>query len=327
MRVDKTLTDRPLRGEWLRLRELGIRYDRLERESARAKNRIHKLLVPLFGALSFKNDWLFDGDASAAVCELYGFDAAAIVEAGRDSFRSKLRRRGVYRSTIQRLWEDAQRSATAGVDRDWLAMLAEDLRELFEDLARTRARRQDVRERMLALVDTLRERGEVRLVARPDLIGAFSLARILAETGPMRDFADIRQLWRYGGLNLCPRQSGKKRGKDRQSKRGRARLRHVVSLAVFKRVVKGALYGDYYHAKRKGGMCSGKAMTAVARKFLKLLWGLDGARSAQMAQPRARARGEASGCPPRGRRAEQSSGAEFDPRRVFASEGAVVDAA
>jgi hypothetical protein len=60
-------------------------------------------------------------------------------------------------------------------------------------------------------------------------------------------------------------------------------LRHVVSQAVFKRVVNGALYGAYYHAERKAGMCSGKAMTAVARKFLELLWGLDGARSAQMA--------------------------------------------
>jgi transposase len=101
------------------------------------------------------------------------------------------------------------------------------------------------------------------------------LARILAETGPLTDFHAFRQLWRYGGLNLRPRQSGMMNGQQRQSKRGRSRLRHVLAQAVLKRVVRGQLYGEYYHRKRQSGMCGGKAMTAVARKFLKLLFGLE----------------------------------------------------
>ena len=49
----------------------------------------------------------------------------------------------------------------------------------------------------------------------------------------------------------------------------------MLAQAILKRVVHGQLYGEYYHRKRDAGMCGGKAMTAVARKFLKLLYGLE----------------------------------------------------
>ena len=271
----KTLTDRPLTGEWLLLRELNARYDRLERDSTQCKNRIHKLLVSTFPDLSFKKDWLFDSRAAQAVVELYGLNAAAIIEDGRERFTAKLRRRRVGLKTIGRLWADAQRTQLIPSDPAWLALLAEDIRALFAELAVLRTRRQATREHMIALVGRLQARGETRLQAHPDLISPFMLARVLAETGPLSDFADFRQLWRYGGLNLRPRESGTMKGQPRQAKRGRARLRHVLAQAILKRVVHGQLYGEYYHRKRGAGMCGGKAMTAVARKFLKLLFGLE----------------------------------------------------
>ena len=271
----KTLTDRPLTGEWLLLRELNARSDRLERDSSQCKNRIHKLLVSTFPDLSFKKDWLFDSRAAQAVVELYGLNAAAIIEDGRERCTAKLRRRRVGLKTIGRLWADAQRTLLIPSEPAWLALLADDIRALFAELAVLRTRRQATREHMIALVGRLQARGETRLQAHPDLISPFMLARVLAETGPLSDFADFRQLWRYGGLNLRPRESGTMKGQPRQAKRGRARLRHVLAQAILKRVVHGQLYGEYYHRKRGAGMCGGKAMTAVARKFLKLLFGLE----------------------------------------------------
>ena len=271
----KTLTDRPLSGEWLLLRELNARYDRLERDSTRCKNRIHKLLVSLFGELSFKNDWLFSGRAAQAVVEVYGLNAAAMIADGRQSCSAKLRRRHVGDKTIGRLWADAERTVLIAADPAWLELLAEDIRALFAELAVLGARRQATREQMIALVERLHARGATRLKAHADLISPFMLARVLAETGPLQDFSNFRQLWRYGGLNLRPHQSGSMQGQPRQAKRGRARLRHVLAQAILKRVVRGQLYGEYYHKKRDAGMCGGKAMTAVARKFLKLLYGLE----------------------------------------------------
>lgn len=292
VKLRKLLSDRPLHGEWLLLRELGARYDRLERECTRVKNRIHKLLVPLCGALSFKNDWLFDSNAARAVCALYGFNAAAMLSDGAEKFRRKLRRRHLYARTIERLWDDAQASVLPDAEDSWLELIADDLRECFADLAQVQERMRRTREKMIGLVDTLREKGETRLQAHPGLISPFMLARILGETGSLRDFSCIEKLWRYGGLNLRPYRSGTMQGAERQSRRGRARLRHVLAQAVIKRVVRTELYGEYYHAKRDKGMPGGKAMTAVARKFLKLLFGLE------------------------------KSGAAFDAKRVFTSERA-----
>ena len=68
-------------------------------------------------------------------------------------------------------------------------------------------------------------------------------------------------------------------GRRRISKKGRSLLRQVLTQAVLPRVRKSDLYGDYYHGKKDKGMPGQKAMMAVARKFLKLLWGLN--RSAQ----------------------------------------------
>lgn len=272
---NKTLTDRPLTDEWLLLRELNARYDRLERDSTRCKNRIHKLLVCLFPDLSFKKDWLFESRAAQAVVELYGLNAAAMIADGREHVTGKLRRRRVGLATIGRLWADAQRTVLIASDPAWLELLAEDIRALFAELAVLRTRRQATREHMITLVGRLQARGATHLHAHPDLISPFMLARVLAETGPLQDFSNFRQLWRYGGLNLRPHQSGVMKGQPRQAKRGRARLRHVLAQAILKRVVHGQLYGEYYHRKRDGGMAGGKAMTAVARKFLKLLYGLE----------------------------------------------------
>jgi transposase len=229
----------------------------------------------VFPDLSFKKDWLFDSRAAEAVVELYGLNAAALIADGRERCTGKLRRRHVGPKTIGRLWADAQRTCLIPADPAWLELLADDVRALYAELVVLQTRRQATREHMITLVERLHARGATRLQAHPELISPFMLARVLAETGPLQDFSGFRQLWRYGGLNLRPHQSGAMKGQPRQAKRGRARLRHVLAQAILKRVVHGQLYGAYYHGKRDDGMCGGKAMTAVARKFLKLLYGLE----------------------------------------------------
>ena len=125
----------------------------------------------------------------------------------------------------------------------------------------------------------LQAAGQIRLQARKGVINDFLLARILAETGPLEDFKSWPQLLRYAGMNLCERQSGTMVGRRRISKKGRSLLRKVLGQAVLPRVRQTDLYGPYYHGKKAKGMVGQKAMMAVARKFLKLLWGWN--RSAQ----------------------------------------------
>ena len=79
---------------------------------------------------------------------------------------------------------------------------------------------------------------------------------------------------RFAGLNLRERQSGKYRGKTKLSKKGRTSLRNVLDQAVLPLVKKSALFGEYYHPKKEQDKVPGaKAIVAVARPFLKMLFG------------------------------------------------------
>lgn len=276
VRMGKTLTDRALDEEWAALRELDAEYTRIESASTCAKNRIQMLLVQLFPDLSFKRDWLFDGQAARVILELYGFDPFALVADARAAQR--LRTRKLRPQTIERLLRDAREAIKQPVPILWREVRSRQLRDAYQDLSVAQERRQRIRLEMTGLLERLRQAGKVQLGPVAGVIGPFLLSRILAQTGPLRDFGSIRQLWRYAGMNLRPRQSGVVRGKERQAKRGRARLRHVLGQAVLKLVTKDGLYGEYYHRKKKLGMLGPVAMTAVARKFLKLLFGLERSR-------------------------------------------------
>jgi transposase len=283
VKLGKTLTDRQLTGEWAALRELNVDYEHVERRSTQVKNRIHGMLLQLFPDLSFEKDWLFESDAARAVLAEYGFDPYAMVAAGQASVCRTLRKHGVRQKTIERIFRDAQQSILQPSEALWREIKAEQLKDAYTDLSVAQQRRERLRSRMIALLEALQAKGEVKLKPQKGLIGPFLLARILAETGPLNDFENLSKLLRYAGMNLRPHQSGQHRGKERQAKRGRARLRAVLAQAVLKLVVRTELYGPYYHAKKAAGMPGAVAMTAVARKFLKLLFGLN--RSGQAFDP------------------------------------------
>ena len=213
----------------------------------------------------------------------YGLDPHALIAAGKEGFTAKMKTGGLLAKTIERLWRDAQEAVRMPTAQRWREVLVAELRDTYDDLARLQDRRERLRNEMTALLGELQAEGQVKVTAQPGLIGPFLLARIIAQTGPLKEFKHIRQLWRYAGMNLRPRQSGEKRGPERQAKRGRAALRLVLGQAVLKLVVRGALYGEYYHAKKAAGMPGQVAMTAVSRKFLKLLFGME--RSGQTYDP------------------------------------------
>jgi hypothetical protein len=283
VKMGKTLIDRQLTGEWAALRELNVDYEHVERRSTQVKNRIHGMLLQLFPDLSFAKDWLFKSAAARAVLAVYGFDPYAIVAAGQASVCRALRKQGVLKETIERIFRDAQQSVLQPTEALWRDIKAEQLKDAYADLSLAQQRRESLRSRMIALLEALQAKGEVKLKPQKGFIGPFMLARILAETGPLYDFAKLPKLLRYAGMNLRPQQSGQHRGKERQAKRGRARLRAVLAQAVLKLVVRTELYGPYYHKKKAAGMPGAVAMTAVARKFLKLLFGLN--RSGQVFDP------------------------------------------
>jgi transposase len=273
--LGKTLTHRNLSGPWLVLRETHAYYDTVDAQNVSLRCQIHRVLSQLFCEFSFKKDFLFDSKVIVHLVQDFGLNPYRMVAAGQNTFYRKMKRHGVRLRTLERLWGDAQCSSLQQLDPGYSDLLEANVRELFDDYWRCQQRLERAAQNMIDLLHELQSKGQVRLQARKELINDFLLARILAETGPLEDFGSWPQLLRYAGMNLCERQSGTMVGRRRISKKGRTLLRKVMGQVVLPRVRKTDLYGPYYHAKKADGMVGQKAMMAVARKFLKLLWGLN----------------------------------------------------
>jgi transposase len=274
-KLGKTLTHRNLSGPWLVLRETNAYYQSLDDHNVSLRCQVHRVLTQLFCEFSFKKDFLFQSSAIVPLVQEFGLNPYRMVAAGQKSFFRKMKKHRVRLKTLERLWQDAQRSSLQQLEGGYSDLLELQLRELFEDFWRCQQRLQAAAQKMIDLLHQLQAAGQVRLEARKGLINDLLLARILAETGPLEDFGTWAQLLRYGGMNLCERQSGTMVGRRRISKKGRSLLRKVLGQTVLPRVRKTDLYGLYYHGKKAKGMVGQKAMMAVARKFLKLLWGLN----------------------------------------------------
>lgn len=279
VKLGKTLTHRQLSGPWLLLRETHAYYQIQAERIVALRAQIQRVLIQLFCEFSFKKDFLFKSPAISPLLQEFGLNPYRIVAAGQSGFLRRMKKHKVALRTLERLWEDAQRSVLQQLDPGYSDLLELTLREFFEDFGRSHQRLDAAAQKLVDLLHQLQAQGQIPLQARKGLINELLLARVLAETGPLKDFQTWSQLLRYAGMNLCERQSGTMVGQRHISKKGRAALRKVLAQAVLPLVRKTDLYGTYYHAKKADGMEGQKAMMAVARKFLKLLWGLN--RSAQ----------------------------------------------
>lgn len=90
----------------------------------------------------------------------------------------------------------------------------------------------------------------------------------------MSDYMSWRQMLRMGGLNLCERKSGRYVGQTKTSRKGRPGARVILNQIALSLVKRDRLFGPYYRRKIDVDKMEGKkAMTAVARKILKMIWG------------------------------------------------------
>jgi len=290
--LGKTLVHRELEGPYAALREWHRIYDAAERAVVEIKTEAYKVLRELFPDFSFKKDFLFGASGQAIVAH-YGLNPHRITRSGSTRLSRVLQRevRGLRHSSIQRLLHDAQSSVRNGPTPGIAEILECRLRQLFDDHQRMDRRRAEAKTAMERFYG-LAQADDPRLPsAQKGVITTFHLARIVAETGPLRDFQSARQLQRFAGVNLRERASGLYRGKTRLSKKGRSLLRRVLGQVVLPLVRRDALYGPYYHQKKERDRMPGtKAMVAVVRRFLKLLFGW------------------------------YRSGVAFDPNRVFTCE-------
>lgn len=105
-------------------------------------------------------------------------------------------------------------------------------------------------------------------------IGKVTVAGLIGEVGDFSKFKTISELMKYAGLNLYEISSGKQRGRRRISKRGRPLLRKLLYFAALNVIRKGGILHEQYQSYLRRGMVKLKALIAICRKLLTIIFAL-----------------------------------------------------
>lgn len=272
-RMGKTLEVRFLPDTYAELRELNRQYEDESNTIVTIRNRIHDVLKDLFPDLGVNNDFLFSA-TGRAVQKLFGFNPARLLGQPWPNVVAAIRKevRSASKEKLELVWKGAQASVLHLIPDGKRKLLESRLEELFDDYDRHQARKQRLRERILEVFSYTEESRKLADIAD---VSEFLVARLIAETGPLRDFHDYRQVQRFLGLNLRQRQSGKYQGQDKISKKGRTLGRKVLYQIAFDSLIgEKKLYGDYYRRKKAKSGSGTRAIVCVMRKALKMIFGV-----------------------------------------------------
>lgn len=105
-------------------------------------------------------------------------------------------------------------------------------------------------------------------------IGKVTAAGLIGEVGDFTKFDRTKELLKHAGLDLFEISSGKHKGNKRISKRGRPQLRKLLYFAALGTVRKGGVMHEHYQRHLQKGMKRMKALIAIARKLLCVIFAL-----------------------------------------------------
>lgn len=270
----RLIADRRLPETYGLLRQWGRLYHAAETDLIDAKCRIHRSLRLVFPDFAFSTDFLYS-DSGRAIFRCYRFDPHAIARQTRARAYERLRKHSHIRlASVQRLIDQARQTTAAATEDRSSALLVHELELAWQDLERADARRQSAAEHLEKLYDEARLLDHQLPEPTGSAISKVAFARFLGEAGPLPDYKSWRQLLRMGGVNLRERKSGKYVGQTKITRKGRPLLRSIINQMALPLVKRGRLFGAYYHQKTGVQKMPGsKAMTAVGRKIVKMIWG------------------------------------------------------
>lgn len=115
-------------------------------------------------------------------------------------------------------------------------------------------------------------------------IGEITTAGLIGEIGDFREYSTISEVIKHAGLDLFEISSGKHKGTRRISKRGRPLLRKLLFFASINVVRKGGILHKQYLQHLDKGMPKIKALIAISRKLLSIIFALVRDHSVYIAQ-------------------------------------------
>jgi transposase len=103
-------------------------------------------------------------------------------------------------------------------------------------------------------------------------IGPVTVAGLIGEVADFNKFNTISEVMKLAGLDLFEISSGSHRGQRRISKRGRPLMRKLLFFAAINAVKSKGIMHDKYQQMLARGMLKMKALVAIARKLLGLIF-------------------------------------------------------
>jgi transposase len=281
--MGKELTFRILPPLYKRLRELNRMFDESDRQSTEARCKIHILVTRLFFDFPMSKDFM-DTNSGHALMRYFGFNPYRISAGTYDKFEKIMRENapGIREKTLKALYQNAQYSCLHLIPEEERSAIQQRLEYAWEDFTTSEKRQEALSKQIEDVYDQLWESGDMLPEVDGVVFKKFNICRILGETGPIRDFPHWRMLFKYAGVNLRVRESGKYEGQLKFSKKGRSDLRNVMGKMAFRLVRKHEIYGPYYHGKKELNpkMSGTKIMANVERKILRLFYALSRHRQA-----------------------------------------------
>ena len=105
-------------------------------------------------------------------------------------------------------------------------------------------------------------------------IGEVIAAGLIGEAGDFRQFGTIAEITKLAGLDLFEVSSGQHQGQRHISKRGRALMRKLLYFAALNVVRKNGILHHTYQRYLNRGMLKKKALVAISRKLLGIMFAL-----------------------------------------------------
>jgi hypothetical protein len=105
-------------------------------------------------------------------------------------------------------------------------------------------------------------------------IGEITAAGLIGEVGDFRKFRTISEMMKLAGLDLYEVSSGKHKGQRRISKRGRSLMRKLLFFVAINAVKSNGIMHEPYQQMLDRGMPKIKALTAISRKLLRIIFAL-----------------------------------------------------
>ena len=105
-------------------------------------------------------------------------------------------------------------------------------------------------------------------------IGNITAAGLIGEVGDFNKFKTISEAMKLAGLDLFEVSSGKHKGRHHISKRGRALMRKLLFFAAINAVKSHGIMHVRYQKMLKNGTPKIKALIAVSRKLLRIIFAL-----------------------------------------------------